>query len=56
MAKWYCAGCDEEMETEWDYEPKYCCNGYMCACQAKPINPIFCDKCVEQMKGAVSDG
>ena len=29
-----------------DYEPDYCCDGYMCGCQGMPMTPCCCSmKC-----------
>ena len=27
-----------------DYEPKMCCDGYMCGCQGMPIEPCVCSE------------
>jgi len=29
-----------------DFEPVYCCSGYMCGCQGMPIDPPMHDDCV----------
>ena len=38
-----CMFCGEEVE---DYEPVYCCGGYMCGCQGMPIDPPMHESCV----------
>jgi hypothetical protein len=35
--------CGEDVE---DYEPVYCCDGYMCGCQGMPIDPPMHTSCV----------
>lgn len=36
-----------------DYEPEYCCSGYMCGCFGKPIEPCVCS---ERCYKALMDG
>ena len=49
MKYWNCK--EVELGYEED-ELQYCCNGYMCGCYGKPIDPPFCDKCMEKVLGA----
>lgn len=46
-----CYHCNTEMtEQERDKyyeEAKYCCNGYMCGCMGAPVDPPYCDSCIE---------
>lgn len=44
--------CGEIIEVPDDYEPEYCCNGYMCGCYGYPTNPMFCDECEKKFHGA----
>lgn len=38
-----CIFCDKPL---FDYEPEYCCNGYMCGCMGLPIYPPIHEECV----------
>ncbi len=38
-----CFFCGEDVE---DYEPTYCCDGYMCGCQGMPIDPPMHNNCI----------
>ena len=38
-----CYFCGKPVE---DFEPIYCCDGYMCGCQGMPIDPPMHDDCV----------
>ena len=38
-----CYFCRQPVE---DFEPVYCCDGYMCGCQGQPIDPPMHDDCV----------
>lgn len=51
MKKWVCDGCFKPTKVEQGYEPETCCDGYMCGCYGKPNNPVFCEKCEEQLFG-----
>lgn len=53
MKKDTCDACKVEIEVYKEYEPKWCCDGRECGCMGYPINPIFCDKCEEQILGKV---
>ncbi len=28
-----------------NYTPQYCCDGFMCACEGRPIEPPICERC-----------
>lgn len=44
-----CLICRSEMK---DWDPKICCNGYMCGCLGKPTEPQVCsDECFEKAYG-----
>lgn len=43
--------CNTDIEVADDYEAEICCSGYMCGCYGKPVNPVLCDKCEEQLFG-----
>lgn len=47
MKKHNCDSCNKEIEIPDNYEPEYCCEGYECGCYGYPINPMFCDECLE---------
>lgn len=32
-------------------EPEYCCGGFECGCYGQPIDPPYCDDCIEQKTG-----
>lgn len=51
MKKWLCDFCGDFIKVTKDYEPKMCCEGYLCGCYGYPINPVFCDKCEERIYG-----
>ncbi len=44
--KYYCEypGCLEEIP-----KPIKCCNSYDCGCMGLPIDPPFCEKCINMM-------
>lgn len=43
--QWECIEC----KTPIDYEPEYCCSGYMCGCMGMPIDPPLCVRCFERI-------
>lgn len=50
--EWGCHGCgDEVVEVELSYQEEYCCSGAanQCGCMGAPTNPVFCDKCENQL-------
>ena len=51
LKKWSCSGCGKEIEVNDDYEEENCCDGRMCGCQGREVNPVFCDKCEEKIYG-----
>jgi len=55
MKTYECYGCQIEIQVDDDYEPKYCCSGYMCGCMGSPINPVFCDECEKNIFGRQND-
>ncbi len=55
MKKWECNACDKPIEVTDDYEPEFCCGGYMCGCYGMPVNPAFCDNCERKILGVEVD-
>jgi hypothetical protein len=51
MKRWLCDGCGDFIKITKEYEPRMCCSGFECGCYGMPINPIFCDKCLEKYFG-----
>lgn len=51
MKEWECNACDKPIEVPDNYEPEFCCSGYMCGCYGMPINPAFCDSCERKILG-----
>lgn len=47
-----CCQCEEELTLEesedWYENTPRCCNGYMCGCMGMPIDPPYCNKCIEE--------
>ncbi|UVI31195.1 hypothetical protein [Paenibacillus spongiae] len=43
-----CIECNAEIE---DYEPEYCCSGWMCGCMGLPIDPPLCEECEKRPEG-----
>lgn len=47
-----CFECREPMTVEeisnWEKNTPRCCDGHMCGCMGMPIDPPYCDKCVEE--------
>lgn len=45
-----CYCCDKpKKNSEYKlYEPEYCCDGRMCGCMGRPINPPICDECMNR--------
>jgi hypothetical protein len=51
VRKWHCAECMEVLtseEVKWWYDntPR-CCSGYLCGCRGLPVDPPYCEKCME---------
>lgn len=49
MKDWNCDRCGKPLEVETSYETKWCCSGFECGCFGLPINPVFCDDCIEEL-------
>ncbi|MNC30388.1 hypothetical protein D3C81_793560 [compost metagenome] len=45
MTIYKCWECNEEEILE----PQYCCNGVECGCYGFPIDPPYCDECLEKL-------
>ncbi len=41
-----CSSCSEKY---FGVEPEYCCSGRDCGCMGRPIEPDYCDKCLEKL-------
>lgn len=52
MVVYKCVICGSEVI---DYEPEYCCSGYMCGCMGKPIDPPICEACVIKESLSIND-
>ena len=37
----------EQEESNYYKDAKYCCNGRDCGCMGQPIDPPYCDSCIE---------
>lgn len=41
----------------YDYDPKYCCNGYDCGCMGQPTEPCVCsEKCSKALFDGIGRG
>lgn len=45
-----CHVCGKQTEVDDDYEEEYCCQGLSeeCYCCGAPVNPIFCNTCIDK--------
>lgn len=50
-----CKRCGAAVDEPVDYKPEYCCSGEACDCGGLPLNPILCDKCIDEIWGS-TDG
>ena len=49
LLEYKCIVCGKEMS---DYEPQYCCDGKMCGCLGRPVEPPVCsEKCWNELMG-----
>lgn len=51
MKDYTCDGCGKPIKVREDYEPEFCCSGYMCGCYGMPLDPAFCYSCELQFLG-----
>jgi hypothetical protein len=51
VRKWHCAECMEVLTLEevkwWEENTPRCCDGYLCGCRGLPVDPPYCEKCLE---------
>jgi hypothetical protein len=40
--RYHCEHCGKELSE--DYKPALCCDGYMCGCMGRPIEPMVCSQ------------
>lgn len=40
MVKYSCEYCEDDL----GFEPKMCCDGYMCGCMGRPVDPMVCSR------------
>ena len=48
---WNCNGCGIPLDVEKSYEPEWCCTGFECGCFGLPVNPVFCEDCLDELYG-----